>query len=345
MGHTSDLKAVSDDELLRRLSELLGQSRRVEADLIAHIAEVDARGLYAREAASSMFAYCVEVLHLSEPEAGLRIHVARACLRHPVLLDMLRRGEIHLSGISHLAPVLTSENRTALLKRARHQSKRRIEEIVAKARPRPDSPAIMRRVEHRPDDVGLTGTPAPVQPSYVEPTASTRVRVHFTASADLREKLERLQALMRSSVPDGDLGKIVDRAVTEKLERLEARRSAKTRRPRKSLADTDTRAKSRHIPAAVRRAVSERDGGRCTYESEGGRRCTRRHSLEFHHREPFGCGGDHRPENLALMCRTHNNLMAEHDYGKEVMARHRRSSSPSPSRTPGLPVSRRRGHS
>jgi hypothetical protein len=41
-----DLKDVSDDELLRRLSELLGRSRRVEADVVAHIAEVDERGLY-----------------------------------------------------------------------------------------------------------------------------------------------------------------------------------------------------------------------------------------------------------------------------------------------------------
>ena len=71
------LDAVTDDELLRRLSALLKDSRRVEADLIAHISEVDTRKLYAREAAPSMFAYCTEVLHLSEPEAALRIRVAR----------------------------------------------------------------------------------------------------------------------------------------------------------------------------------------------------------------------------------------------------------------------------
>jgi hypothetical protein len=41
----------------------------------------------------------------------------------------------------------------------------------------------------------------------------------------------------------------------------------------------------------------------------------------------FGRGGHHGPENLALMCRAHNALMAEHDYGKEVMARFRRSAS------------------
>ena len=50
MEHTSSLELVPDDALLRRLAELLHQSRRVEADLVAHIGEVDARRLYAREA-------------------------------------------------------------------------------------------------------------------------------------------------------------------------------------------------------------------------------------------------------------------------------------------------------
>jgi 5-methylcytosine-specific restriction endonuclease McrA len=161
----------------------------------------------------------------------------------------------------------------------------------------------------------------------VEPLAPARYRVQFTASAELRDKLERLQALMRSSVPDGDLAQIIDVAVTEKLERIEARRFAKTNKPRKSLAETDTTPKSRHIPAPMRRAVHERDGGRCTYRDRQGRRCTKRHDLEFHHRKPYGQGGDHGAETLCLMCKTHNTLMAERDYGKEVMARHRRSSS------------------
>ena len=51
------LLSIADDALLRRLAELTRDSRRVEADLVAHIAEVDARRLYAREAAPSMFAY------------------------------------------------------------------------------------------------------------------------------------------------------------------------------------------------------------------------------------------------------------------------------------------------
>ncbi len=76
------LSRLSDDQLLARLSSVLKQSRRLESVLVAHIAEVDARRLYAREASSSMFQYCVDVLHLSEAEAFLRIAVARASRRH-----------------------------------------------------------------------------------------------------------------------------------------------------------------------------------------------------------------------------------------------------------------------
>jgi 5-methylcytosine-specific restriction endonuclease McrA len=73
--------------------------------------------------------------------------------------------------------------------------------------------------------------------------------------------------------------------------------------------------------------VHERDGGRCTYRDKDGRRCGKRHDLEFHHKHPFARGGDHGPANLTLMCRAHNTLVAEQDYGEDVMARFRAATS------------------
>ncbi|HVQ28316.1 MAG TPA: hypothetical protein VMV21_01980, partial [Vicinamibacteria bacterium] len=345
MENKRSLQSLSDDELLHRLAELLRQSRRVESDLVAHIGEVDDRRLYAREASSSMFAYCTEVLHLSDAEAYLRIAAARAARAHPMLLAMLGDGRLHLTGIAKLAPHLTPDNSVALLKRATHLSKRQIEELVAELAPRPDVPAVIRKLpektafrpaipfgrdpvvapvfELRPDGVPAPArvqtmsppaqtpfaqpspmqpspalpAPAPpapvqpaqvqlaqVQPAQVQPLAVGRYKVQFTASAELRDKLERLQALMRSEVPDGDLAAIIERAVTEKLERLDARRIAKTKAPRKALSETKTLPSSRHVPAAVRRVVSVRDGNRCRYVDEQGRRCTARDRLELHHR-------------------------------------------------------------
>ena len=146
---TRSLDLIPDDELLRRLVELLRQSRRAEADLVAHIGEVDARRLYAREASPSMFAYCTETLHLSEAEAYLRIAAARASREHPVLLTMLASGRLHLTAIAKLAPHLTAENRDWLLERAVHRTKRQIEELVAEIAPRPDAPTLLRRLPDR----------------------------------------------------------------------------------------------------------------------------------------------------------------------------------------------------
>ena len=255
---------VSDDELLRRLSELLQKSRRVEAELVAHIGEVDARRLYAREAGSSMFVYCTERLNLSEHEAYLRIGVARAARRYPMLLDILAEGRLPLSAIARLAPHLTEDNRDTVLARAVGKSKREIEELVAELSPGPDVPTKVRKLpEHAekakptaspelvPERVTFLHTPAPTQPTspaqrpVVQPLSSAKYKIQFTASAELRDKLERLRDLMRSSVPDGDLAAIIEDAVTEKLERLEAKRFAKTKSPRKSVERADTSPKSR----------------------------------------------------------------------------------------------------
>ena len=61
--------------------------------------------------------------------------------------------------------------------------------------------------------------------------------------------------------------------MTEKLERLEAKRLGKVKNPRKSLEDADTAPGGRGIPAPVRRFVWARDQAQCTFEASGGRRC------------------------------------------------------------------------
>ncbi len=324
MRNTHDLKTISDDDLLRRLSELLQNSRSVEAEIVAHLAEVDERRLYAPHA-SSLFSYSTQVLHMSEYEALLRMRVARASRKHPVLLAMLADGRLHLSGIDKLAPLLTEANREAVLTRAVHQSKRKIEELVAELAPKPDVPPTIRKLPNRqakqkphqskvlgPDQVEAPNSDnqqekpevepptvappptTPTKPAKVEPLAPARYKITFTAGAELRDKLEELQALMRSSGNDSDLASVVEAAVTEKLEKLKAKRYGTTKAPRKSLEGTDTSPYSRYIPAPIRRAVRERDKGRCTFVRADGRRCTETRRLEFHHIRPFGRGGDHR---------------------------------------------------
>jgi 5-methylcytosine-specific restriction endonuclease McrA len=73
---------------------------------------------------------------------------------------------------------------------------------------------------------------------------------------------------------------------------------------------------SRHIPAAVKRAVWQRDQGQCAFTAGNGRRCSSRGPLEFHHLEPYMLGGRATIGNIALRCRAHNAYEAELEFGK-----------------------------
>jgi len=67
------------------------------------------------------------------------------------------------------------------------------------------------------------------------------------------------------------------------------------------------------------REVHERDGDRCTFVSESGKRCDSRRMVEFEHDVTHACGGESTPKNLRLLCRAHNQLMAEREFGAEFM--------------------------
>ena len=61
--------------------------------------ELDTRRLYLAEGcAGRLFAYCTQVLHLSEHAAYHRIQAARAARRFPVILERLAEGAVKPHG-------------------------------------------------------------------------------------------------------------------------------------------------------------------------------------------------------------------------------------------------------
>ena len=71
---------------------------------------------------------------------------------------------------------------------------------------------------------------------------------------------EELRALMRHQVPDGDVGKILAKAISVLLKRVRNQKFAETSAPRSALTSPPPNDHpSRRVPAAIRRAVWERD--------------------------------------------------------------------------------------
>jgi 5-methylcytosine-specific restriction endonuclease McrA len=135
------LAQLTDASLHGELKRLIGSSNTLTAQLLAHLGELDARGIHRERACSSLYTYCVYELRMSEDEAQRRCRAARLARQFPILLEMLAEASLHLTGILLLGPHLTEENHVELLARARFRSKREIERLVAEIAPCHDVPS------------------------------------------------------------------------------------------------------------------------------------------------------------------------------------------------------------
>ena len=146
MNHIDSMQGLSDDQLLSNVKALAKGEQQATARLIAGIAEVERRRLFLGQGYTSLFTYCTDALHLSEHAAYARIEAARVAQRFPVILRYLAEGELTLTAVCLLRPVLTVDNCDRLLAAARYKRKHDVEKLVAAIRPSADVPAVVRKL-------------------------------------------------------------------------------------------------------------------------------------------------------------------------------------------------------
>src|SRR6185503_16286391 len=247
------LDHLSDAVLLCRLSEIVARDRTTTAELLAHIAEVDSRKLFAGAGYPSMFAYCVEELHLSEDAAYKRIQAARIGRQFPAVFAAIAEGNLHLAGVCMIAPYATRENIDDLIASATHKSKSEIEELLvcrfgasqAPARVRVLTPVPVQPspgkvesaatmdafAEQAPAHVGDISSPASADqlaPGQVErpksEMAPERFLLQLMIDKETRDKLQHAIALLSHAVPMGDAALVLGRALDSLIRDLERKK-------------------------------------------------------------------------------------------------------------------------
>jgi hypothetical protein len=135
--------------LADRLAELTGKERNVQVDFLLHLDEYDRRRAYLEAGYGSLWAYCLEALHLREGPAGRRIQAMRVLRRFPSLEPDLRDGRLCISTIPLLGQVLTPENLENLVTRAAFKTKAEVDHLVASIQPRPAPKDGIRKLPER----------------------------------------------------------------------------------------------------------------------------------------------------------------------------------------------------
>lgn len=315
-------------ELHPRVVAALAVEHEGKADMLGLLGEIVARRAFVPEGFADPKDYCVRALGMTPDQAIRRLRAARTAHEYPALLPALAAGRLGVTAVNTLAPHLTAENCVELIALAAGKTIEELERAL-RARLAPPSARVLERVPDTgspndrnaviamgpqapaPADLGVAREPAQAMvPVFVAPEPVAR-RIAITAS--VQAKLEYAKALLAHTTRDE--AEVLERALDSLIAKLEAKRFAKTARPRPARASADPR----HMPAQVRRAVVERDGGRCTFVGDHGHRCGTRDWLQFDHVVPVAKGGRSTVENVRLRCRAHNQLEAERAFGEAFM--------------------------
>lgn len=343
------LSHLSDLEFDNSLVAALAREHHSVAWVLTHLVEAESRRRYLPLGYPSLYEYCVQALHLSESVAYKRVAAVQVLRRFPMLTERISDGRLSLTALVLIQPHLTEHTHQELCEAVEHRSMADVRLLIAERFPKRDLPALIRAVVE--PATGFVFQAAPeVQDNVTELDSNPRTQSHLVEAAALQgqaqshaptdrvtprspgrfalqamlaesahEDLQALRDLLGHTVPNGELSEVL--AHTFKLARqvLETQKYAQTEAPRASRGSDNARC----ISANVRREVAERDGHRCSFVSSTGHRCTSRRRLEFDHVTPVAKGGASTVENVRLLCRAHNQHVAELALGEKYMRDHR----------------------
>ena len=274
---TSTVGALSDRELLRETSKLVGHERHLQGAIIDHLTEIGARGLYLERGFSSLFDYTVRELGYSDAAAARRIGAMRLCADQPDAREGLRDGSLTLSAAAELQWAFDRQRRrgsicgTAAIAPAGSapagsaaQNDPAADSAPAvplpSAEPEPPPPLVLDAVGRRQlvkEAAGKSARqvrqmladldPEPAPPAdRVRPLGNGGYELKATIDAECQQGLEQLRGLLSHVDPRMTMGQLVGRLVKEGLDRHDPSRPP--RRARSGRRPADAKANAPRTP-------------------------------------------------------------------------------------------------
>ena len=276
--------------------------RRTESQLVAVLRDVDVHGLWRKFDRTSLFAYAVGELGISESFAYAHIAVARKSALVPALGRAVEDLRLTVSAAARIVACLTEGNADDVIAFASSHTGRETERECARRNPKS------------------------AEGDRATETSEGRVRLTVTVSTATHEAIKRVQSLEAQRGKCGGMERALEAAAEEYLERRDPVRKAERAQARKpesekagstfgpgeaELCARRPKQKYTRLPltAAQRHAVHARDGGRCAHVGEAGKRCGADRFVDVHHVRPVSRGGGNEPSNLTTLCPFHHDLV------------------------------------
>ncbi|PIR23589.1 MAG: hypothetical protein COV44_01965 [Deltaproteobacteria bacterium CG11_big_fil_rev_8_21_14_0_20_45_16] len=307
------LQKLKDDELLGHIQNISASERKIYADIIEALEEIERRKLYLARGYSSLFSFCTEFLKYSEGAAQRRIASMRLVKILPpaeksIVKTKIEAGSINLTHLSKVSQALRTMPKTLkapekmkLIESLENTTKDECERKLIEAGAKP----VFKREDLRPIN-------------------SEEYRLSINLDTESLQALQEYIALTAHQNPWASKEKAVCMAIQSALELEKKKRTGEitSKAPEKSssrakLKEHNDSSKDftaavaakprRYICAKTKRKVWSRDKGVCQYvDPKTGRSCQSKHALQLDHIHEFAKGGGNEAINLRLLCAAHN---------------------------------------
>lgn len=124
------LLTIQDEQLLIDCKKQVLIEKRATSKVLEYLNEIDKRKLWIQEGYGSLYDFCIRYLGYSEGEANRRIQAARLSQKVETVKLLLEQGEISLTSLTLLSPVLTQENAGKLLPKVIGKPIREVEKVI-----------------------------------------------------------------------------------------------------------------------------------------------------------------------------------------------------------------------
>lgn len=315
-------QALSNQNLILELRAMILEERKVTLQILHLINEAYSRRLYAEAGYASLFEWLTKALGYSAAAAMRRIESARALREVPEIGKKVETGELNLTNLAKVQTVIRAEEKRT----GQRLSLEKKMEAFSLIEQRSSREAEVILVSAFPE-----AAKSMVKPESARPVSETEVRVQVTLTRQQLQKLDRVREVASHSHFGASLAEIIEMLAGSYLEKNDPLLREVKPRPRKDSlpapeAATPPKINARiSIASSLRNAVFRKADSRCQFtDPRTGHRCESRHLLEIDHIVSVSLGGTNDPQNLRVLCRTHNLTVAERILGKEKLRPFRR---------------------
>lgn len=342
-GEFMNLRKLNDKVLLESTKRLSAEERKITAEILHHLQEIEFRRLHLELGYSSLFEYAVKELGYSEDSAYRRINAMRLIKNLPEVEGKIKDGSISLTKAAKIQSFI------------RNQEKIKNQKGMDSSRERNCYPLQLQTKQEKLNWIDtlekksiaevereiLKLSPEAIPQEKVRQITEDKVELKLIIDDDLKMQLDQLKNLLSHKNPNMSYQELIKYLTKIGLQKLDPSKKAQSKnsrlkeqlkksqlkkselnsihsgnldqqrnvsgQPRKAASKN-----SRYIPSAVRHEVYMRDKGSCAYtDPKTKRKCESRHLLQYDHKYPLSLGGEMDSKNLRLLCFQHHKYVTE----------------------------------